>query len=158
MRIFLKIILYLFLLLFVIIIYDLTSIDNKYVNRSTFTIDVNNVRNPQIKKIVRKVDLFLGTIYFNLSKKKQKEFFSQNIDEYNNLPDEIIVKPQLKNLTISNEKSINNSENWERSHGNYSSNKFSNLKKINTKNVHKLEVAWIHTFKKKVIFLETQYI
>ena len=75
MRIFLKIILYLFLLLFVIIIYDLTSIDNKYVNRSTFTIDVNNVRNPQIKKIVRKVDLFLGTIYFNLSKKKTKRIF-----------------------------------------------------------------------------------
>ena len=65
------------------------------------------------------------------------------------MPDEIIIDPQLQNLTISNEKSINNTDNWERSHGNHLSNKFSNLKKINTKNVHNLEVAWIHTFKKK---------
>ncbi len=149
MKLFFKIIIYLSLLFILIIIYELTSIDNKYVNRSTLTIDVNNVRNPQIKKIVRKVDLLLGSIYFNLSKQKQKEFFSQNIDEYNNLPDEIIIDPQLQNLTISNEKSINNTDNWERSHGNHLSNKFSNLKKINTKNVHNLEVAWIHTFKKK---------
>tara|TARA_Y100000590_G_scaffold469782_1_gene659699 strand:- start:465 stop:2435 length:1971 start_codon:yes stop_codon:yes gene_type:complete len=136
-------------LLFVIIIYDLISIDNKYVNRSTITIDVNNVRNPQIKKIVRKADLLLGSIYFKLSKKKQREFFTQNLDKYNNLPDEIVIDPQVQNLTISNEKSINNSTNWERSHGNHSSNKFSNLRKINTNNVHKLVVAWVHTFDKK---------
>ena len=112
MKLFFKIVFYLFLLLFVIIIYELTSIDNKYVNRSTLTIDVNNVRNPQIKKIVRKADLYLGSIYFNLSKKKQKEFFTQDLKKYNNLPEEIIVQPNLQNLTISNEKSINNSSNW----------------------------------------------
>ena len=149
MKLFFKIVFYLFLLLFVIIIYELTSIDNKYVNRSTLTIDVNNVRNPQIKKIVRKADLYLGSIYFNLSKKKQKEFFTQDLKKYNNLPEEIIVQPNLQNLTISNEKSINNYSNWKRSHGNHLSNKFSNLKKINRTNIHKLDVAWVHTFKEK---------
>ena len=74
MKFFYKIIFYFFLLLFVIIIYDLISIDNKYVNRSTITIDVNNVRNPQIKKIVRKADLLLGSIYFKLSKKNKENF------------------------------------------------------------------------------------
>ena len=74
MKFFYKIIFYFFLFLFVIIIYDLISIDNKYVNRSTITIDVNNVRNPQIKKIVRKADLLLGSIYFKLSKKNKENF------------------------------------------------------------------------------------
>tara|TARA_Y100000590_G_scaffold378594_1_gene445639 strand:- start:314 stop:2323 length:2010 start_codon:yes stop_codon:yes gene_type:complete len=149
MKFFFKIVFYLFLLLIVIIIYDLTSFDYKYINRNTLTIDVNNARNPQIKKIVRKTDLLLGSLYFKLSKKKQKEFFSQDLEKYNNLPDEVIIQPQLQNLTTSNEKSINNSSNWKRSHGNHSSNKFSNLKKINRKNVHKLKVAWMHTFEKK---------
>ena len=126
----------------------MTSISTKYINRAIITIDVNNIRNPQIKKIVRKLDLFLGDIYFKLSKKKQKEFYSQDIKKYNSLPDEIIVSPKLENLTISNGKSINNFENWERSHGNHASNKFSNLKKINLNNVSKLDVAWTHTFNK----------
>ena len=149
MKLFFKIIGYLVLLLIFIIIYDLTSIDFKYVNRNPITIDVNNVRNPQIKKIVRKTDLVLGELYFNFSKKKQDEFYSQDIEKYNSLPDEIIVPGSIENLTISNGKSKNNSVDWKRSHGNHSSNKFSNLKKINTENVNKLEVAWTHTFDSK---------
>ena len=91
MKLFFKIIGYLVLLLIFIIIYDLTSIDFKYVNRNPITIDVNNVRNPQIKKIVRKVDLVLGELYFNFSKKKQDEFYLQDIavnyydDKYSSL-------------------------------------------------------------------------
>tara|TARA_B100000579_G_scaffold436577_1_gene462948 strand:+ start:78 stop:2096 length:2019 start_codon:yes stop_codon:yes gene_type:complete len=137
------------ILLLLIIIYDLTSVDFKYVNRNAITIDVNNVRNPQIKKVVRKIDLYLGELYFNLSKKKQDEFYFQDIEKYNSLPDEIIVPPSLENLTISNGKNINNSTNWARSHGNHLSNKFSNLKKINIENVNNLKVAWTHTFEKK---------
>ena len=149
MKLFFKIIGYFVLFLTLIILYDLTSVDFKYVNRNPITIDVNNVRNPQIKKIVRKTDLVLGELYFNFSKKKQDEFYSQDIEKYNSLPDEVIVHASFENLTASNGKSINNSVDWKRSHGNHSSNKFSNLKKINTENVHKLEVAWTHTFDSK---------
>ena len=74
MKLFFKIIGYFFLLLIFIVIYDLTSINFKYVNKNPITIDINNVRNPQIKKIVRKVDLVIGELYFNFSKKKQDEF------------------------------------------------------------------------------------
>ena len=70
---------------------------------------------------------------FKLSKKKQEEFYSQNIEKYNSLPEEVTVPPKLKNLTISNGKSTNNFQNWERSHGNHTSNKFSDLKKIRSK-------------------------
>ncbi len=149
MKLFFTITKYLILVIILIIIYDLTSVDFKYVNRNAITIDVNNVKNPQIKKVVRKVDLYLGELYFNLSKKKQVEFYSQDIEKYNSLPDELTVPPTLENLTITNGKNINNSKNWARSHGNHLSNKFSNLKKINTENVNNLEVAWTHTFEKK---------
>tara|TARA_B110000971_G_scaffold220549_1_gene264446 strand:+ start:1014 stop:3020 length:2007 start_codon:yes stop_codon:yes gene_type:complete len=129
-------------------LYEVTSIDSKYINRSTISVDINNVRNPQIKKLVRKIDLYIGSVYFNLSKKKQDEFYSVDLDIYKNLPNEVIVPAASDNLTISNNKSSNNSKNWKRSHGNHSSNKFSNLKKINKKNVKDLELVWIHNFKK----------
>ena len=77
MKFFYKIIKYLLFLIVLAIVYDLTSVDFKYVNKDAITIDVNNVRNPQIKKIVRKADLFFGYIYFKLSKKKQDEFYRQ---------------------------------------------------------------------------------
>ena len=139
----------LFLILIALfILYEFISIDNKYINRSVIDININNVRNPPLKKISRKIDLYIGSIYFNLSKKKQNEFFNQDIKKYKSLPNEIIIPPSSKNLTVSNKKSSNNLINWKRSHGNHSSNKFSNLKKINTQNVHNLEVAWTHEFEK----------
>tara|TARA_Y100001970_G_C14243025_1_gene866095 strand:- start:455 stop:2476 length:2022 start_codon:yes stop_codon:yes gene_type:complete len=144
-----KYFLYLLTLLIIFTFYELINIDSTYVNKSAFSIDVNNVRNPQIKKIVRKIDNLFGQVYFSLNKSKQKEFYENNLNYYNSLPDEIIVKPKLTNLTLSNNKSINNEQNWMRSHGNHSSNKFSNLKKINKKNVNLLDVAWTHTFDKK---------
>ena len=44
---------------------------------------------------------------------------------------------------------LNNQESWKRSHGNHSSNKFSNLEMINTNNVKDLDIAWTYTFEKK---------
>ena len=57
-------------ILFLFILYEVTSIDSKYINRSTIEININNIRNPVIKRIVRKIDLYVGAVYFNLSKKK----------------------------------------------------------------------------------------
>jgi quinoprotein glucose dehydrogenase len=130
------------------ILYEITSIDNKYINRPIINIDIDNIRNPPLKKIARKIDLYLGSFYFNLSKKKQDEFFMQDLKKYKSLPDEMIISPSFDNLTISNNKNYNNSINWKRSHGNHSSNKFSNLKKINIENVKDLKLAWIHEFDK----------
>ena len=67
-----KFILYISLILILIISYELISIDNKYINKSAISVDINNIRNPQIKKIFRKLDLYLGSFYFTLSKKKTR--------------------------------------------------------------------------------------
>jgi quinoprotein glucose dehydrogenase len=147
-----KIIKFFYYVLFIIIlftIYEVTSIDSRYVNRSTISIDVNNIRNPQVKKLVRKLDSYLGNLYFGLSKKKQNEFYNQNQELYSSLPDEVVIPAELENLTVSNGLNLNNFKNWKRSHGNHSSNKFSNLEIINTNNVKDLDVAWTYTFEKK---------
>ena len=142
---------YFLILVISFILYELISVDGSYLNRSTITLDVNNVGNPQVKKIVRGADNLLAYLYFSVSKKKQREFYEVDIDYYNSLPDKIIVNPKLENLTIANGKSINNEKDWKRSHGNHLSNKFSNLKKINKDNINLLELAWVHTFEKKGI-------
>ena len=138
--------LYVVFLLSIFIVYELVSYDSSYINKSAFSIDANNVRNPQVKKIVRTIDNLFGKFYFNLSKNKQNEFFDNQINLYNSLPDKRFVASDHSNLTLSNNMNSNNNKDWKRSHGNHGSNKFSNLKKINATNVSSLEVAWIHTF------------
>tara|TARA_B100001093_G_C25916112_1_gene630749 strand:+ start:132 stop:452 length:321 start_codon:yes stop_codon:yes gene_type:complete len=93
-------------ILFIIILYEVTSIDSKYINRSTIELNINNIRNPVIKRFVRKVDLYIGAVYFNLSKKKQLEFYDKNLEEYSILPDEIIIPAVNENLTVSNKKKL----------------------------------------------------
>ena len=144
-----KIPFYLIFLIFVFTLFELISFDNKYINKKSITFDVDNVRNPQIKKLVRTIDNLSGNIYFSLSEKKKKEFFQIDKNKYNNLPEEILIKAKDKNLTISNKKNKENSKNWQRSHGNQSSNKFSSLKQINSENVDLLDVAWTYKFSEK---------
>ena len=48
-----------------------------------------------------------------------------------------------KNPTISNNKNENTVNSWYRSHGNHSSNKFSELDLINKDNIENLEIDWI---------------
>ena len=79
MRKILKALKYLLILLIFFSIYEFTSIDNKYINRPTVDIDINNIRNPPLKKFVRKLDLYFGSFYFNISKKKKNKFLNKNI-------------------------------------------------------------------------------
>ena len=73
-----KIPIYLIFFIFVFTLFELTSFDNKYINKKSITFNVDNVRNPQIKKIVRTIDNIGGDIYLNLSEKKKKEFYEIN--------------------------------------------------------------------------------
>ena len=148
---------FLSLLIVLFVIYELTSIDTKYINKNSIIIDINNVKNPQVKKLVRFLDNYFGYILFKISKKKQEEFYSIDEVAYNNLPNEITVKAPTKNLTISNNNNNDNDKDWTRSHGNHSSNKFSLLKKINSSNVHKLDVEWTYQFPKKGLYQAMLY-
>ena len=75
----------LFLIILTLSIIDMTSISTKYINKSTITFEVNNVRNPQLKKLVRFLDNAYSQIYFSLSKDQKKNFLI-NKKEYQKLP------------------------------------------------------------------------
>ena len=139
-----SIFIFLSIILFFLLI-DMTSISTKYVNKSTVTFEINNIRNPQLKKLARLLDNIYSKLYFFLSS-EQKKNFSINMKKYQELPGEIIVEGARKNLTLSNFSDENNLENWHRSHGNHSSNRFSNLKDITLDNINKLDLAWRYQF------------
>ena len=102
------------IILFFLVI-DMTSISTKYINKATITFEINNIRNPQLKKLARFLDNVYSRFYFNLST-EQKINFSVNMKNYQELPDEIIVKGVEKNFTLSNFSEENNFQNWHRSH------------------------------------------
>ena len=121
------------------IFYEMTSISTKIVNRDIVSISLNNIRNPQIKKLMRHLDNFYASIIFSISK-DAKSYYINN-DNRDSLPELKIIKKTdvfSKNLYPI----TNNGFNWHRNHANSSSNRFSSLKKINKKNITKLKVAW----------------
>ena len=131
---------------FLIILYDLSSYDSSYVNRNTVTFSENNLNSKKIKKIFKKIE----KIYYVLGYKifdSHKDFWKiENPNERENLPEIIIIPAKNKNFLKGTEvKDIEkNYSDWMRSHGGYSSMRFSNLKKINKSNVDQLEVAWVY--------------
>jgi len=80
-----------FLIIIIASIIDMTSISTKYINKSIISFEVNNVRNPQLKKLVRFLDNVYSQLYFSLSK-DQKKKFSVDIETYQELPEEILVE------------------------------------------------------------------
>ena len=140
-----KLICILFLLFFSFILIEMISVSTKYVNRSTISFDINNIRNPQIKKITRKADNFYAFLLLKLSK-KHKEHLNQEDNEFEKLPEFKTILAKEDNFTISDFNEKNNFNEWKRSHGNHSSNRFSNLSKINLSNVKNLDLAWKYEF------------
>jgi len=140
-----KLISILFLLFFSFTLIEMISVSAKYVNRSTFNLDVNNVRNPQIKKLTRKADNLYAFLLLKFSK-KHKEHLNQEDKKFEKLPEFKTISAKKDNFTISNFNEKNNLNEWKRSHGNHSSNRFSNLSEINLSNIENLDLAWKYKF------------
>ena len=99
---------YILILIFIsLIFFEIISISTKYVNRSTFNIDVNNVRIPLIKKLVRKIDNFYAFSLLKLSKKHQ-EHLNQQDKKFEDLPEYKTLSAKKNNFTISNFKLVLN--------------------------------------------------
>lgn len=145
MRIIIKLISYFLIFLFLLIFIEMVSISSKYQNRPFFSMDINNIRNPQIKKITRASDNFYTYLLLKFSKKHQKHLI-QDDENFKEIPEFKIIPAKKDNFTISNLNNQNNLNDWTRSHGNQSSNRFSNLSKINLTNVGNLELAWKFKF------------
>ena len=120
-------------------VYEVTTISSKVINKPFITLDINNARNPQIKKILRLFDDAYATTLLKFNKESQAYYI--NNDNRNDLPDELVINKTQKYSKNKYPKK-NNGNNWHRNYGNSASNRFSNLKKINKNNVNKLDLAW----------------
>ena len=77
-----KILKLLFLLLFIFIVLvfvEMTSISSKYLNRSLVSVDLNNIRNPQIKKVIRKLDNIYSQLDTSVNQKHNKISVDYNV-------------------------------------------------------------------------------
>ena len=137
-----------FLIYGIFIIYELTSFSTKIINRDYITFDLNNVRNPHVKKVTR----YLNDVYssFLISFSRKSSDYYSNEDNRNNLKDEIIIKKTNK-YSRNLYPTENNGKNWKRNYGSSASNRFSKLRIIKKDNLDKLDIAWKYIIKDKVI-------
>jgi quinoprotein glucose dehydrogenase len=131
-------------LVFILALYiwkDYKKIDFGYINQNKITYDYSNLNNNFLKKTY---------IFFN---KKIENYLIKNNSEHKNywviedaqsrdvIP-KYIFKKRATSFTPSTNSYFFNSDNWERSHGNDYSDRFSNLKLINKDNAQNLFIAW----------------
>lgn len=126
--------------------YDLAYYDPSYLNRNSITFSVNNLNSKKTKKLFKYSEKLYYYLGYKISK-RQKEFWK---------PEDPTIREKLpKILKISGKKDNflpgtkieeieKNFSNWPRSHGGFTSMRFSSLKKINKNNVEKLKLAWIY--------------
>ena len=103
---------------------EMVSISSKYINRSTITFDINNVKNPQVKKFTRTLDNLYAKLLLKFSA-NQRKHLDQTDEKFNDLPETKVVSGKKNNFTLSKKNEKNNLNEWLRSHGNHSSNRFS---------------------------------
>lgn len=128
------------LIIIFFIVYEITDVSNKIINRSLISFDLNNIRNPQVKKTMRYLNDAFASFRILFSQ-KSKIYYNNNDDDRDNFSNEIIIKKTdqySENIFPKNHIG----ENWHRNHGDSSSIRFSKLKLINKKNLDKLSVAW----------------
>jgi len=137
-----KIFLFFILLVFIWIWKDYKKIDIYYVNQSKVTYDIKNVNSNLLKKIDRFYNNLIENFLVTYSE-NHKKYWNLDNNERDELPEYKILTSKKIFALSDNNNPVNNS-NWERSHGNNSSNRFSNLKKINNYNASNLEIAWVY--------------
>lgn len=152
MKLFKKFIFFLLAILLIIsagILYDLSYYDPSYINRSSITFKTNNLNSKKIKRTIPVLEKY----YYNLKRNlfsEQKDFWKvEDASIREKLPKIIKIKGKKNNFLPGTDldKLEKNYSNWFRSHGGFSSMRFSSLEEINKSNVNKLKVAWIYNSK-----------
>ncbi len=126
-------------LLFFLLIYEITAVSTKIINRGVISFDINNARNPQIKKILRTIDSAYTAFLLRFDTKTKSYYLNE--DDRDNEPSEKIIYKTKKFSTHLYPKQ-NNGKFWHRNYGNNASNRFSSLKLINKENLNDLGLAW----------------
>ena len=148
-----KLLLSTLILIFLFLVFDLAKYDSSYINRNSFTFSSNNLSNKIAIKFYNKFSRYYENIaykIYNSISPKHKNYWK---------PEDKILRASLPTIKIIPKKEGNfvsgkeltniekNFANWPRSHGGFSSMRFSSLDLINKKNIKNLELAWIYNSK-----------
>ena len=137
------------ILLTLSVLFDLSNYDSSYVNRNSLTFNINNLNSKTNKKLFRYYNNLYHAVSYKIFK-KHREYWK---------PEETAMRTNLAEIKIISEKKGNflpgkkieevekNFSNWPRSHGGFSSMRFSSLDLINRNNIGKLKLAWIYNSK-----------
>ena len=132
-----------------VVLFDLASYDSSYINRNALKLSVNNLNSRKTKKIFHNLENLYNEIGFKIFKKNKEYWKPELSSERENLPKIKIIFKKKENFLPG--KKINevekNFSDWPRSHGGFSSMRFSSLEQINKNNVENLKLAWIYNSK-----------
>ena len=134
------------LLLTLGMLYDLSYYDPSYINRDSVTFNKNNLNSKKVKNFIPKLEKYYYILQRKLSNSQKDYWKIEDPSIRKNLPKIINIEGKKDNFLpgTSLEKLEKNFSNWKRSHGGYSSMRFSSLQKIDKYNVNKLKVAWTY--------------
>ena len=139
----------LFITVITVIVYDMAYYDPSYINRNVVTFSFNNLNSKKVKNLFKHAEKIYYKSAYKISKKHKKFWEVEDPSIRENLPDVIKVSAKQKNFTPGEDIDDleTNLSNWPRSHGGFTSMRFSNLKSINKNNVEKLKLAWVYNSK-----------
>ena len=131
------------------VIFDMAQYDSSYINKSSLSFSKKNINSKKILKIFSFYESYFKNItyFFSSTSKKNSKVESKKLR--NLKPSIKIIKKKTNDFLPgrSIEQVEKNFSNWKRSHGGFSSSRFSSLNLINKKNINQLELAWIYNSK-----------
>ena len=132
------------ILLALVVLFDLVMYDSSYINRSSLTFSINNLNSKKTKNFLKYYEALYHEIAFKISKDHKEYWEIEDPNSRVSLPEKKIISKKKENFLPGRkiEEIEKNFSNWPRSHGGFSSMRFSSLDYINKDNVTKLKLAW----------------
>jgi len=127
----------------------MASYDSSYINRSALTLSVNNLNSRKIKDFFKEYNNIKHQILFKVSDDYKSYWTEESSAQRKSLPLKKIISKKKNNFLLGTpiQNIEKNFSNWPRSHGGFSSMRFSSLDKINKNNINQLKLAWIFNSK-----------
>ena len=137
------------ILLTLLVLFDLANYDSSYVNRNSLTFSINNLNSKKAKKLFRYYNNFYHKVGLKIFKEHREYWKVEETSLRADLPEIKIISKKKENFLPGKtiEEVEKNFSNWPRSHGGFSSMRFSSLDLINRNNIGKLKLAWIFNSK-----------
>ena len=132
------------ILLILIVLYDFAKYDPSYINRNSLTFSINNLNSKKTKKLFKYYENLYHEIAYKISEDHKKYWKPEDSNSRIDLPKIKVISKKKDDFFPGRkiEDVEKNFSNWPRSHGGFSSMRFSSLDLINKNNVGKLKLAW----------------